>query len=99
MTSHLNSTRHTIFKKAITAKCFRLASVVSFAKRGVFLSAVLMPLALNAVPLHAQSDRSGSRGDRDVASEEWYLPTEDKAAQLYVREVGQGEPVVVLHGG
>jgi pimeloyl-ACP methyl ester carboxylesterase len=27
------------------------------------------------------------------------LRTEDKAAELYVREVGQGDPVVVLHGG
>ncbi|WP_426700992.1 alpha/beta fold hydrolase [Rhodanobacter sp. Col0626] len=29
----------------------------------------------------------------------WYLPTSDKAAKLYVTEVGQGAPVVFLHGG
>src|SRR6266571_3507998 len=37
--------------------------------------------------------------ETSVGSEEWYLRTEDKAAELYVREVGQGEPVIVLHGG
>ena len=34
-----------------------------------------------------------------AATDEWYLSTEDKAARLYVNEVGHGEPVVVLHGG
>jgi proline-specific peptidase len=29
----------------------------------------------------------------------WYLPTTDHAAKLYVTEVGQGAPVVFLHGG
>src|SRR5712692_8127877 len=37
--------------------------------------------------------------ETSVGSEEWYLRTEDKAAELYVREVGQGDPVIVLHGG
>jgi len=99
MTSHLNSTLDTIFKKATTAKRFGPSSILSLAKRGVVLSTVLMLFALNSVSLHAQSDKSGSRGNRDVESEEWYLRTEDKAAELYVREVGQGDPVVVLHGG
>ncbi len=31
--------------------------------------------------------------------EEWYLPTADSAGELYVREIGEGEPIVVLHGG
>lgn len=34
-----------------------------------------------------------------VDADEWYLPTTDGAAQLYVREVGTGPLVVVLHGG
>lgn len=29
----------------------------------------------------------------------WYLPTADHAAKLYVTELGQGAPVVFLHGG
>ena len=99
MTSYPNSILHAILRPAKTTKRFGRSPIISFAKRGVFLSTVLMLLLLNSVPLHAESDRSGSSGDREVASEEWYLPTEDKAAQLYVREVGQGDPVVVLHGG
>lgn len=35
----------------------------------------------------------------EAIGEEWYLETEDKKANLYVREVGKGVPVVVLHGG
>ena len=31
--------------------------------------------------------------------DEWYLPTADKACTLYVFEIGQGSPVVVVHGG
>lgn len=49
---------------------------------------VAVPQSSNAQPSHTAA-----------AEEEWYLPTEDKAAQLYVYEVGSGEPVVVLHGG
>ncbi len=29
----------------------------------------------------------------------WYLPTEDGQARLYVTELGEGPPVVFLHGG
>ena len=36
---------------------------------------------------------------RTPVAEEWYLPTEDNAAELYVYEIGRGEPVVVVHGG
>lgn len=31
--------------------------------------------------------------------EEWYLPTTDGAARLYVLEFGKGDTVVVVHGG
>jgi pimeloyl-ACP methyl ester carboxylesterase len=34
-----------------------------------------------------------------LPSEEWYLPTADKAAELYIYEVGRGAPIVVVHGG
>jgi len=34
-----------------------------------------------------------------TADRDWYLQTEDKTAFLYLKEVGRGEPVVVLHGG
>jgi proline iminopeptidase len=29
----------------------------------------------------------------------WYVQTEDEASWLYIKEVGKGEPVIVLHGG
>jgi proline iminopeptidase len=29
----------------------------------------------------------------------WYVQTEDKASWLYIKELGNGEPVIVLHGG
>ena len=37
--------------------------------------------------------------DLKRGNEEWYLPTTDGAARLYVREMGKGKPVVVVHGG
>jgi proline-specific peptidase len=55
------------------------------------LTIILFLAALSANLVNAQSPT--------MNAEEWYLPTEDKAAQLYVYEIGQGEPVVVLHGG
>ena len=36
---------------------------------------------------------------KEFHSEEWYLLTNDRAAQLYVLEFGKGDTVVVLHGG
>lgn len=32
-------------------------------------------------------------------AEAWYLPTGDRSGELFVYEIGAGEPVVVLHGG
>ena len=34
-----------------------------------------------------------------LRTEAWYLPTADKAGELFVYEIGTGEPVVALHGG
>lgn len=34
-----------------------------------------------------------------VSSDYWYLQTEDKASWLYIKEIGSGETVLVLHGG
>lgn len=34
-----------------------------------------------------------------MSSEEWYLPTADRAARLYVLEFGRGDTIVVVHGG
>ena len=52
---------------------------------------ILFLAALSTNPVSAQPQK--------LEGEEWYLPTEDKAAVLYVYEIGRGEPVVVLHGG
>lgn len=34
-----------------------------------------------------------------IQEEEWYLMTEDGESNLYIKEVGTGTPVIVLHGG
>ncbi len=34
-----------------------------------------------------------------VDAEEWYLPTTDGVTELYIKEIGSGSPVVILHGG
>jgi pimeloyl-ACP methyl ester carboxylesterase len=52
-------------------------------------------LALCAAPRSAAQ----ATVDLDAGCEEWYLPTRDGKCRLYVREVGLGEPIVVLHGG
>ena len=47
-----------------------------------------------------QSDRSllASYTEEEHV-DEWFLRTEDKASNLYIKEIGSGEPVLVLHGG
>ena len=37
--------------------------------------------------------------DSPSVEDEWYLPSADGEARLYVWEVGRGDPVIVLHGG
>jgi len=51
---------------------------------------ILLPL-LFAVCCSAQQ--------RELPSEEWYLPTTDRMARLYVLEFGKGDTIVVVHGG
>jgi pimeloyl-ACP methyl ester carboxylesterase len=64
------------------------------------LRPILLTLTLLISPTVAQRTRTPDAARGNVqGADEWYLPTEDKAAQLYVYEIGRGEPVVVLHGG
>ncbi len=50
-------------------------------------------ILLFAIPFHFATGQS-------IASETWYMYLPDaKNASLYVTEFGQGEPVLVLHGG
>ncbi len=52
---------------------------------------VILPVAA----LHAQqTTRGGLPG-----AEAWHLPTEDEKTELFIYEIGTGDPVVVLHGG
>jgi proline iminopeptidase len=72
--------------------------------KGVFSMRVLRPILLLFTLLtgsgFAQRMPPYSVTRNNISStDEWYLPTDDKAARLYVYELGQGEPVVVLHGG
>jgi proline iminopeptidase len=34
-----------------------------------------------------------------IDTEEWYLPTTDGATELYIKEIGSGPLVLILHGG
>jgi proline-specific peptidase len=51
----------------------------------------------------ADIDGAAEPGTHDVFNQvqrnAWYLPTTDRAAKLFVTEIGQGAPVVFLHGG
>lgn len=51
----------------------------------------------------ADADRPAASGMHDVFNQvqrnAWYLPTTDHVAKLFVTEIGQGAPVVFLHGG
>lgn len=53
--------------------------------------ALLTVFAPAAAQMAASGPQQGAEG--------WYLPTRDQAGELFVYEVGTGEPVVVLHGG
>lgn len=56
-----------------------------------------------SVLLLAASSASGAEPRLDafdaIHRNAWYLPTQDKAARLFVTEMGTGPKVVVLHGG
>jgi proline iminopeptidase len=58
------------------------------------LAVMCAGLALAAPAPAQQTTRGGLPG-----AEGWYLRTRDGAAELFVYEIGEGEPVVVLHGG
>lgn len=51
----------------------------------------------------AGADGTAESGRHDVFNQvqrnAWYLPTTDHVAKLFVTEIGQGAPVVFLHGG
>jgi proline-specific peptidase len=51
----------------------------------------------------ADGDGAAAPGASDVFNQvqrnAWYLPTADHTAKLFVTEIGQGAPVVFLHGG
>lgn len=34
-----------------------------------------------------------------IVAKEYFVQSDDKAANLYIREIGNGKPVIVLHGG
>ena len=64
----------------------------------VVILACFMTAATETLVSQKQQERAvGLNSAAD--GEEWYLRAEDNAAELYVYEVGKGEPVVVVHGG
>lgn len=71
----------------------------SFHLLAIVLAAGLACSAASA----ADVDGTVQPGERDVFNQvqqnAWYLPTTDHVAKLFVTEIGQGSPVVFLHGG
>lgn len=64
------------------------------------LGSILLIFTLLTSHAFARRTPSPDAARNNVSSaDELYLPTEDKAAQLYVHEIGHGEPAVVLHSG
>lgn len=60
--------------------------------RGLTLAALILAGSATAsAQMTTSGPLPGARG--------WYLPTRDGAGELFVFEVGGGEPVVLLHGG
>jgi proline-specific peptidase len=59
--------------------------------------ALLATATLAAAPLAAQT-RVGPPPLTAPGADEWYLRAPDSVS-LYIRELGRGEPVIVLHGG
>ena len=74
-------------------------SIVYPSHKGPWQKQLLSTWLLSVTSFLILSAACQKRMTTAAAGEEWYLPTEDKAAQLYVYEFGQGDPVVVLHGG
>ena len=57
--------------------------------------AALVTVATLVGLAHAQQTTSGGL----PGVQAWYLRTSDRAGELFIYEIGSGEPVVVLHGG
>lgn len=64
---------------------------------------LLSTVLLGIMTSYASASDAPAPGGQDVFNQlqqnVWYLPTRDHAARLYVTEIGQGPPVVFLHGG
>lgn len=73
------------------------ANIIAIAAFGVALLATAAGKVC-AEPHQAWAPRDADTFDA-LLDNSWYLPTADKSAHLYVTELGEGAPVVVLHGG
>jgi proline-specific peptidase len=65
----------------------------------LLLAAGFVCSAANANELGATAPPGRHDVFNQVQRNAWYLPTTDHAAKLFVTEIGQGAPVVFLHGG
>lgn len=67
------------------------------------LNSLTLILALTLIPATGQAHTQTQTQPRDVFGQiqdnSWYLKTADGAAHLYVTQIGDGAPVVFLHGG
>lgn len=65
----------------------------------LLLAAGLVCSAANANDVGATAQPGRHDVFNQVQRNAWYLPTTDHVAKLFVTEIGQGAPVVFLHGG
>ena len=65
----------------------------------LFLVAGLVCSAADANDVGATAQPGRHDVFNQVQRNAWYLPTTDHVAKLFVTEIGQGAPVVFLHGG
>lgn len=71
------------------------------------LATILFPLVLPAVSspsspaalLDGESEQEDGASGAPIYQDEWYLTPDDATSTLLVREYGEGDPVVVVHGG
>lgn len=68
--------------------------------RTLALLSMLLAVGVAAPSVAAQRDAGAVRQVfTELQRNAWYLPTADGAARLYVTEIGEGDPVIFLHGG
>jgi proline-specific peptidase len=76
-----------------------MTAMRSFHLLAIVLAAGFACCAANAADVRGTAQPEVQDVFNQVQRNAWYLPTTDHVAKLFVTEIGQGSPVVFLHGG